>query len=451
MAHDRQLERALLLLDLGLVLASLALAHFLRGYLATFVPGLKPSVPLQHEVLALAVFVPAWAWGAERLGLHRARTVLGPVLDYLRPLVLTQAWGTVALALILTAAQVTLNRSFITLFLVISTILLALAKPAQARWLHQHRVTALTLVVDEPFAESDEDIVGELERFRGRRIERLEMADPSVLRRRLWTGGVDEVVLPGGLPTDELRQLLEICEEVGVTALVRVERINLALARPRAELVGPALYLAYQTHEPDRPGLFVKALLDRVLAALGLLLVLPLMAILAVLVKATSPGPVLFIQQRAGLHGRPFPMLKFRSMRVGAEAERATLLGANEMDGPVFKISRDPRVTPVGHVLRGWSLDELPQLLNVLAGQMSLVGPRPLPLIESRALTGVHRRRLSFKPGITGLWQVSGRSNLTFRDWMVLDLQYIDNWSLGLDLAILLRTLPALLLARGAR
>ena len=451
MAHDRQLERALLLLDLSLVLASLAVAHFLRGYLATFVPGLKPTVPLRHEVLALAVFLPAWAWGAGRLGLYRARTVVGPVFDYLRPLVLTQAWGTVALALILTAAQVTLNRSFIALFLVISTTLLALSKPAQAKWLHRHRVTALTLVVDEPFAESDDDVVKELERFRGRRIERLEMSYPDVLRRRLWTGGVDEVVLPRALPSDELRQLLEICEEVGVTALVRVERIDLALARPRAELVGPALYLAYQTHEPDHPSLFVKAILDRVAAGLGLLVVLPVMAAIAIVIKATSPGPVLFIQQRAGLYGRPFPMLKFRSMRVGAEDERTALLDANEMDGPVFKISRDPRVTPVGQVLRSWSLDELPQLFNVLTGQMSLVGPRPLPLVESRGLAGIHRRRLSFKPGITGLWQVSGRSDLTFRDWMILDLQYIDNWSFGLDLAILLRTLPAFLFARGAR
>jgi lipopolysaccharide/colanic/teichoic acid biosynthesis glycosyltransferase len=127
------------------------------------------------------------------------------------------------------------------------------------------------------------------------------------------------------------------------------------------------------------------------------------------------------------------------------------LLDANEMDGPVFKLTHDPRVTPVGRTLRGWSLDELPQLFNVLSGEMSLVGPRPLPLVESQALTGAHRRRLSFKPGITGLWQVSGRSNLTFRDWMTLDLQYVDSWSLWLDLAILLRTLPALLLARGAR
>src|SRR5262249_16782286 len=264
-------------------------------------------------------------------------------------------------------------------------------------------------------------------------------------------GGVDEVVLPSALPADDLRPLLEICEEVGVAALVRVECIDLALARPRAELVGPTLYLAYQTHEPDRPGLFVKSLLDRIAAGVGLILVLPLMAVLALVIKATSAGPVLFAQRRAGLHGRPFPMLKFRSMRVGAEAERAALLADNEMDGPVFKLSHDPRVTRVGQVLRRWSLDELPQLFNVVAGQMSLVGPRPLPLVASRALTGIHRRRLSFKPGITGLWQVSGRSDLTFRDWMVLDLQYIDNWSLGLDLAILLRTLPALVFARGAR
>lgn len=451
MSHDRQLERALLLLNLGLVLVSLGLAHLLRGYLAAVVPGLKPSVPLQHHVLALAVFAPAWAWGAEHLGLHRVRTVLGPVLDHLRVLVLTQAWGTAALALILTAAQITLNRSFITLFLIISTTVLALAKPAQAEWLQRRRGAALTLVVEQPFAEGVDEIVRELDRFRGRQIERLEATDPAALRRRLWAGGVDEVVLAAPLAADELRALLEVCEEVGVAALVRVESVDLALARPRAELVGPALYLAYYTHEPDRPGLFVKALLDRALAGVGLLLVLPLLAVIALLVKATSPGPVLFVQQRAGLRGRPFPMLKFRSMRVGAEAERAALLAANEMDGPVFKLSEDPRITPLGRVLRRWSLDELPQLLNVLAGHMSLVGPRPLPLVESQALTGLHRRRLSFKPGITGLWQVSGRSDLTFREWMLLDLQYIDNWSLGLDLAILLRTFPALLLARGAR
>jgi lipopolysaccharide/colanic/teichoic acid biosynthesis glycosyltransferase len=194
----------------------------------------------------------------------------------------------------------------------------------------------------------------------------------------------------------------------------------------------------------------VKAVGDRLTAALGLVLLAPLLLLVALLVRLTSRGPALFVQQRGGLNGHAFPMFKFRTMREGAEAERESLMAENEMDGPVFKIARDPRVTPLGSVLRRTSLDELPQLLNVVAGHMSLVGPRPLPVVETRELTGSHRRRLSMRPGITGLWQVSGRNDLSFAEWMALDLQYVDDWSLGLDLAILLRTLPALVTSRGA-
>jgi len=168
-------------------------------------------------------------------------------------------------------------------------------------------------------------------------------------------------------------------------------------------------------------------------------------------VRVFVGSPVLYLQRRGGLYGRPFTMLKFRTMRVGAEAERAALLAQNEMDGPVFKLTNDPRVTRFGRLLRRFSLDELPQLLNVLAGQMSLVGPRPLPVEETAALTGGHRRRLSMRPGLTCSWQVGGRSELPFKEWMALDLAYVDRWSLGLDLAILLRTLPAIVRGRGAR
>ena len=160
---------------------------------------------------------------------------------------------------------------------------------------------------------------------------------------------------------------------------------------------------------------------------------------------------MLFVQHRGGLYGHPFPMLKFRTMRAGAEQERAALDEPNEMDGPVFKMRDDPRVTPLGRILRRTSLDELPQLFNVLAGQMSIVGPRPLPVDETAALTGRHRRRLSIRPGLTCLWQVSGRSDLTFAEWMALDLEYVDRWTLWLDLAILLRTIPAIVSRRGAR
>ena len=177
------------------------------------------------------------------------------------------------------------------------------------------------------------------------------------------------------------------------------------------------------------------------------------MLVLAVLIKLTSPGPVLFRQKRSGLNGRPFTMFKFRTMVTNAEQLKKELDALNEMSGPVFKIAKDPRITPIGRILRKFSLDEFPQLYNVLRGDMSLVGPRPLPEYEVKRFDDVsHRRRLSVKPGLTCLWQVSGRNQVkSFEDWVRLDLQYIDNWSIWLDLKILLRTIPVVLLGTGAK
>ncbi len=194
-----------------------------------------------------------------------------------------------------------------------------------------------------------------------------------------------------------------------------------------------------------------KRMLDIVLGSLLILVSLPLMAAAAVAVKLTSPGPVLFRQNRAGLKARPFTMYKFRSMRAGAERDRWRLLNLNELaDGPCFKIRQDPRLTRVGRFLRSTSIDELPQLFNVLAGHMSLVGPRPLPLEEISAATPGERRRLLVKPGLTCLWQISGRCEIPYSEWMLLDLCYIQNRSLWLDVQILLRTIPAVLSRRGA-
>jgi len=173
----------------------------------------------------------------------------------------------------------------------------------------------------------------------------------------------------------------------------------------------------------------------------------------ALLIKLTSPGPVLFRQLRSGLNGSPFTIYKFRTMVTNAEQLKHELEAMNEMRGPVFKVSKDPRITPVGKWLRRYSIDELPQLLNVLRGEMSLVGPRPLPVDEVRRFHDhAHRRRLSMKPGITCLWQISGRNEIKdFRDWVRLDLEYIDHWSLWLDIKILLRTVPAVFRATGAK
>jgi exopolysaccharide biosynthesis polyprenyl glycosylphosphotransferase len=186
---------------------------------------------------------------------------------------------------------------------------------------------------------------------------------------------------------------------------------------------------------------------------LVLLIVIPVIPLIALAIKLTSPGPVFFRQQRSGLNGSPFTLYKFRTMITNAEQFKHELEAMNEMSGPVFKVTNDPRVTPIGKFLRKYSLDELPQLYNVLRTEMSLVGPRPLPVDEVKRFENLaHRRRLSVKPGLTCIWQISGRNQISdFKDWVRLDLEYIDNWSLWLDLKILIRTIPAVLIGTGAK
>jgi exopolysaccharide biosynthesis polyprenyl glycosylphosphotransferase len=197
----------------------------------------------------------------------------------------------------------------------------------------------------------------------------------------------------------------------------------------------------------------LKQVMDLAGALIALALAFVPMMLIALVIKLTSPGPVFFRQKRAGLNGQPFTMYKFRSMTSDAEQLQAELAALNEMSGPVFKIAKDPRITRVGRFLRKSSLDELPQLFNVLRGEMSLVGPRPLPVGEVARFDDVaHRRRLSVKPGLTCLWQVRGRNQITdFKDWVRLDLEYIDNWSLWLDVKILLRTIPVVFTGAGAK
>ncbi|WP_304048344.1 sugar transferase [Jatrophihabitans endophyticus] len=195
----------------------------------------------------------------------------------------------------------------------------------------------------------------------------------------------------------------------------------------------------------------VKSVADRVIALLALVVLAPVLLALALAIRLDSSGPALFRQRRVGRNGEMFTMLKFRSMRTGAESELSTLLGRNEVDGGVlFKLRSDPRVTAVGRWLRRTSVDELPQLINVLTGSMSLVGPRPPLPDEVAAYPAPARRRLTVKPGLTGLWQVSGRSDLSWEDSLRLDLSYIDDWSLALDTAVLFKTFGAVLRAEGA-
>jgi len=189
---------------------------------------------------------------------------------------------------------------------------------------------------------------------------------------------------------------------------------------------------------------------DIVMSGLGIVVLSPFFLIVATLIKLTSSGPVLFKQKRLGLNGRKFVLYKFRTMYKGADKKLSQLEAQNEMGGPIFKIKKDPRVTPVGRILRKFSIDEFPQLFNVFVGHMSLIGPRPPIPKEVEQYESWHRRRLSMRPGITCLWQVSGRNKIDFNEWMKMDLEYLDNWSLWFDLKILIKTIPVVLFGIGA-
>jgi exopolysaccharide biosynthesis polyprenyl glycosylphosphotransferase len=263
---------------------------------------------------------------------------------------------------------------------------------------------------------------------------------------------VDEVHV--GLPVRsqylKIQETIQVCERIGVKVKYGADIFGTARARPRVEAGGAAPRVELLV-APEGAGMTVKRVVDMAGALVGLFLLSPLMFAVAFAVRLTGEGPVLFGQERYGLNRRRFRMLKFRTMVPNAEALQAALEHRNEAQGPVFKIADDPRITPLGRLLRRTSIDELPQLFNVLRGDMSLIGPRPLPLRDVALFTqSADMRRFSVRPGITGLWQVSGRSRLGFDQWIRLDLHYIDNWSLALDMRILARTIPAVLRGTGA-
>lgn len=255
---------------------------------------------------------------------------------------------------------------------------------------------------------------------------------------RTWLGKIENPVL--------------YCEQVGKRVSIAMDLFNLNFAKLRQSGFSDFPLLMFQSTSDKLLQLMFKRVLDFVVSGALIVVLSPAFLFTALAVKWTSPGPILFTQVRSGLNGRVFKLFKFRTMVVDAEAKLAALQKHNEMSGPVFKMTEDPRITPVGKWLRKLSLDELPQLFNVLSGDMSLVGPRPPIPAEVEKYEIWHRRRLSMRPGITGLWQTSGRNKITkFEDWMKLDLKYIDQWSLWLDLKIFLKTVPVVAFGIGAK
>lgn len=450
------------------VLASFFIAHyFIRT--ARFLPFQTPASLKDYSAIIFFILI-LWLI---LLSLHNAYSQKrGLTTLNFRTLIKVSIWGILILVLLFFIFKIGwVNRSLIFLFSILSIVPIYTGRYLFSKWIarqsREGKYLQEVLIIGT--GEQSRMVANEINLHPGLgfRIKGFLSLDPSEIGNNLNDGSVigtidklfdilhyetvDNVVF--ALPLNFLKEIEEgllLCDQMGISGRVVIDLYDPAYAEPRVEeFFGRPTFFFSPT--PQRLiKLQIKRLIDFFGSFILLSTLFPLLAAISMIIKITSKGPVFFKQERSGLNGRRFTMYKFRTMVEGAEKMRTELLGQNEMDGPVFKIKEDPRITPIGKILRRFSLDELPQLINVIKGDMSMVGPRPLPQIEAFEIKGTERRRLSMKPGITCLWQVSGRNILSFKEWMKLDLEYIDKWSLWLDIKIIFKTVSAVLRARGA-
>jgi exopolysaccharide biosynthesis polyprenyl glycosylphosphotransferase len=465
-------NRLQLIADLLITCAAFPLAYGSRIRLSGILPVelnrlLNPELfPLASYFWIIGLAIVCWAAAASSLGLYRIS-------------IRRSGWGKIRIALessiilwlflgfLSFALKLDLSRPLIALFVFYQAVLLT--------------VSRLVVIFRRSHAVQSSKhcrnilIIGTMEKARkmGRLISRYSdwgfrilgyvdvngsplekdvlgtIADlPKIIENRI----VDEIIFVGDRPSlDLLDKILELCKERGIRMRVAADFFPEKVSNVSMEFLENVPVMTFSSSPDHGLSLLVKRYLDIAISLILLLILVPFLALVGLMVKLTSRGSVIYRQTRCGLYGRKFTLYKIRSMREGAEDVLWEIRHLNEMDGPVFKMRNDPRVTPLGRFLRKSSIDELPQFWNVLKGDMSLVGPRaPLPE-EVKEYTPWQRRRLSVKPGITCLWQVSGRNEIDFHEWMKLDLHYIDNWSLLLDFKILLRTFPVVLFGKGAR
>jgi len=470
----RAIALGVLLGELSLTALSLPVAYVLRhGVLAPFLPSLFPVAPaFDRYAVLLLLILPIWAPMLYAAGFTRSHRTL-PLFEEIWTVAKIAFGGTALLTLFVYGLRLEfVSRWLLAVFAIVNFLLLSgerVALRLLSRWVRArgYNFRTVLLVGTGPKASQLADfieahphwgfrVLGYLDDHNGGEIHRSNQWDclgqigdlETVLRQEV----IDEVifVIEKGKLGDYEHALL-VAERHGVRAHVSLDIFPHVLARPVLEELDGVPLLTFTTTPSNPAQLVAKRALDLGLSLVLFLLTLPIQALAALAIKLTSPGPSFFRQVRCGLNGRHFTLVKFRTMEAGAEERRSEIAHLNEMSGPVFKAARDPRRTLVGRLLRRLSIDELPQLWNVIVGDMSLVGPRPPLPEEVFRYEPWQRRRLSMKPGLTCLWQVSGRSELDFDRWMALDLKYIDTWSPLLDLKILLKTVPAVLSGRGAR
>jgi len=471
--HNRMIGVLYALTDALLALASFFAAHWIRLHLS----GLRPFYPVWYYLWILPLLPALWVGAGWAAGIYRdvetdepRRALTGPIK--------VAVIATVLLFAFISAFKLEyISRSLLGLYATIDLVLMILFRRAAGRALGRLSASSgglrhflLVGTTSEAIEiaktiEANEQLGMRLFGFAviegvGLEAENINQAGlrrtypifrvpglAELLRRHI----IDEVIF--AVSKEELARLEDtflVCEQEGVKTRLSLSFFPHVISRVSLERLREMPLLTFSTTPENEYFMLLKRLVDFVMAALLVVLLSPLLLLLAALIRLTSKGPILYRQTRCGLGGRKFTLYKFRSMRADADVLKDELKHLNEMDGPVFKMRNDPRCTPIGRWMRRLSLDELPQLFNILKGDMSFVGPRPPLPEEVERYERWQRRRLRMQPGLTCLWAIEGRNRLDFKRWMELDLEYIDHWSPLLDWKILIKTIPVVLLGRGA-
>jgi exopolysaccharide biosynthesis polyprenyl glycosylphosphotransferase len=464
------IEATLYLLDMSASAAAFLATYWIRKKLSP--SSFPPLLPISQYLNLILLIIPIWTLCFRFSKLYRSyrtSTIYRECMALIKVVIICGL--ILGFAIFIVKEHMLISRSLIVGFLILNIfflILLRVAIRAGARYARKRGYNFRNMIIVGDDIRAFE-FARMVERTRGWGIKILgfvtmepDQACKEIKRNYRLFGAIDnlkEIVLKEVVDEvvflvtrkklDELEDLFLFLEDVGINARVALNLFPNVIARTYVSSLRGIPLLSFSTIPRDGVPLMIKAAMDRLLSALLLIVLSPLLLMAAVLVKATSHGPVIWTQVRCGLNGRKFIMYKFRSMVADADEKKKMLTALNEMDGPVFKMKNDPRITSIGRWLRKTSLDELPQLFNVLKGDMSLVGPRPALPEEVEQYERWQRRRLSMKPGLTCLWQIDGRNQVDFEHWMKMDLDYIDNWRLELDFKILLKTIPVILSCKG--
>lgn len=478
--REAVVQKFMMALDALVVIIAFFLTFFLRRHLHLFynadlIPSARiiaeMNIPINDYLMLLFFIVPVWCIALNLNGIYkslRTKTFLEVTWILIKSAaVATLGFGTVVFMFKLEFV----SRVFFIMFVVVSSALLmtekmlvfSIAHYARRQGYNYRRILVVGIgrravqfinkVKNHP--EWGLRIVGILDYevvHVGKEVEGIKVLGSfDDLQKILHNRVVDEVifVVPRAV-LNQIEKLIAICETEGVKSTIAVDLFDLRIAHSRMMEIDGVPFITMETTASEEWQLFIKRAFDVVASGLGLIALSPLFLAVAILIKMTSPGPIFYVQKRVGLNGRRFAFYKFRSMYEGAHEKLAELAAMNEMKGPIFKIKNDPRITPLGKFLRKSSIDELPQLFHVFMGKMSIVGPRPPLPREVAQYEPWQRRRLSMRPGITCIWQISGRNKIGFDEWMKMDLEYIDNWSLWLDFKILCKTIPVVLFGIGA-